>query len=83
MKLQNGATYQHVKIDQQMEMLKQRQVIAVVKFRTKLYVGTHDQQGHEELLAYWFDNDHEMLKFSKFAHECYEKYLEDLEANTC
>ena len=81
MKLQNGATYQHVKIDQQMEMLKQRQVIAVLKFRTKLYVVTRDQHGHDELLAYCFDDDNEQLQLYEFAKQCYNDYL--LEVKQC
>ena len=66
MKLQHGNTYQHANIDQQMEMLQQRQVNGVVQFRTKIYVGTIDQHGQEELLVYCFDDNQEMLKFNKF-----------------
>lgn len=79
MQKQVGSTYQHVKIDQEMEELKQTNIIAVVKFRTKLYVGTRDQQGQDDLLTYSFDNDQEMAKFNGWIKQRYNKYLEDME----
>lgn len=81
MQLQQGNAKQHVEIDQQMEMLKQRQVIAVVKFRSHLYVGTIDQHGQEDLLAYCFDDDNEQLQLYEFAKQCYNDYL--LEVKQC
>lgn len=81
MEIQHGNTYQRADINQQMEMLKQRHIIAVLKFRTKLYVGTRDQQGQEELLTYCFDNDNEMLEFTKWTRERYEDYKR--EAQQC
>ena len=75
---QVGTKYQHVKIDHEMEELKQNHVIAVLKFRNKLYVGTHDQHGQEDLLVYCFDNDNEMLKFNEFARECYNEYKSEV-----
>lgn len=78
MKLQQGNTYQHADIGQQMEWLKQRHVIAVLKFRTKLYVGIINQQGQEELLVYCFDDNQEMLKFNEFVRERYNHYKSEV-----
>lgn len=80
---QIGSTYQPVKIDQEMEELKQTNIVCVVKFRNKLYIGTRDQQGQTDLLTYCFDNDNEMLKFNGWAKQRHNKYLEDLEATIC
>ena len=80
MQLQHGSKYQHVKIDQQMEMLKQCQIICVLKLRNKLFVGAIDQHGQEDLLVYCFDDNHELLKFNEFAKQQYKAYKE---ANAC
>ena len=78
MKLQQGNTYQHADIGQQMEWLKQRHIIAVLKFRSKLYVGIINQQGQEELLVYCFDDNQEMLKFNEFVRERYNHYKSEV-----
>lgn len=78
MEIQNGNTKQHADIDQHMEMLKHRHVVGVVKFRNKLYVGSIDQHGQEDLLAYVFDNDNEMTQFNEFVRQRYNDYKREV-----